>query len=235
MKAFTAAANLIYLFWPLILLLGLRKLFQKQFPLKERLRLAIQRVFIGWLFMAAALAIIYWQDQQPILLLPAEINYFVFGAVGLVVGSITIVSSIHHRRKDRIRLSNTRTLDDLMALSPTEFEKLVATLYKAYGHKAQVLGGTADHGVDIIVLSDNDEKWVVQCKRYEGSVGEPVVRDLFGTMGHEGAQRAYLITTGSFTAQAKDWARGKPIVLYDGDDLVKLIRRTQLHRSKLGR
>jgi restriction system protein len=61
------------------------------------------------------------------------------------------------------------------------------------------------------------------------------VRDLFGTLGHEVAQKAYLITTGSFTSQAKAWAEGKPIVLFDGEALVKLIQRTQLRKSQLGR
>jgi restriction system protein len=109
---------------------------------------------------------------------------------------------------------------------------LVAELFISYGHQAEVAGGISDHGVDVIVQSAQGEKWVVQCKRYAGSVGEPVVRDLFGTLQHEEAQRAYLVTTGSFTAQAQAWAKGKPIVLYDGELLVKLIRRTVNRNSR---
>jgi HJR/Mrr/RecB family endonuclease len=47
-----------------------------------------------------------------------------------------------------------------MALSPREFEKLIATLFKAYGHQAQVLGGSADYGVDILVLSCPAMFWI---------------------------------------------------------------------------
>ena len=94
------------------------------------------------------------------------------------------------------------------------------------------MGGNGDHGVDVLVQTDEGEKWVVQCKRYSGSVGEPVVRDLYGTLLHEEAQRAYLITTGGLTRQAVDWAAGKPIVLYDGEGLVRLIRRTKTAKSK---
>jgi len=115
----------------------------------------------------------------------------------------------------------------LLTLTPDQFEKLIKDLFEAYGYQADLSGGNADHGVDVIVSGDEDDKWVVQCKRYSGSVGEPIVRDLYGTMLHEEAQRAYLITTGTFTAQAKEWALGKPIVLYDGESLIKLIRRTQ--------
>jgi restriction endonuclease Mrr len=50
-------------------------------------------------------------------------------------------------------------------------------------------------------------------------------------MLHEGAQRAYLITTGGITKQAVEWAEGKPIILYDGEGLVKLIRRAKKKSS----
>jgi restriction system protein len=63
-------------------------------------------------------------------------------------------------------------------------------------------------------------------------VGEPVVRDLYGTLLHTEAQRAYLFTTGSITRQAFEWAEGKPIVLYDGESLVRLIRTTRSARAK---
>lgn len=235
MEVLITIANIFYLFWPLTLILGIKKLFKKEIPIKDRIRQAVQGVFIGWLFMAFALGFIYWQDGQPFFLISKQMNHLFFGLIGFITGGITIAWGVNRWRKNRIRLSDTQTLEDLLALKPDEFEKLVATLFKAYGHQAQVLGGSSDHGVDVVVLSEENEKWIIQCKRYYGSVGEPIVRDLYGTMGHEGAQKAYLITTGSFTSQAKEWAVGKPIVLYDGPSLVKLIKRTQLHRSQLRR
>ncbi|HAF48134.1 MAG TPA: hypothetical protein DCL08_02700 [Anaerolineaceae bacterium] len=235
MKALVTIANILYLFWPLTMLFGLRKLFQKKYLFKDRIRLSLQRIFTGWLLMALLLGFIYLQDGQAFFLISEQTNHLLFGLLGLITGGITIIWALSRWRKNRIRLSDAQTLDDLLSLTPDEFEKLVATLFKAYGHQAQVLGGSSDHGVDVVVLSKDNEKWIVQCKRYNGSVGEPVLRDLYGTMGHEGAHKAYLITTGSFTSQAKDWAVGKPIVLYDGPSLVKLIQRTQLHRSQLRR
>ena len=233
MEALITVSRIFYLFWPLVLLVGVKALFKKETPLMDRLWLGTQNIFLGWILMALSLGLILWQGRQPIMFFPQQVNYLLFGAVGLITGSITVIWRFHHWRENRIRLSDARTIESLMALSPGEFEKLVATLFKAHGHQAQVLGGSSDHGVDILVLSDEKEKWVIQCKRYDGSVGEPILRDLYGTMGHEGAQKAYLITTGSFTTQAQEWAVGKPIVLYDGPELVKLIRSTKLHRSQL--
>ena len=233
MEALVTFLRITYLVWPVILLFGIRSLLRKKFSLLDRLRLATQKIFLGWLFMAISLGFILWQDRQPFLIFQPQVNYLLFGGLGLITGSITIIWTVHRWRSSRMSLKTARTMDGLMALSPREFEKLVATLFKANGHQAQVLGGSSDHGVDILILSSDNEKWIVQCKRYSGSVGEPVVRDLYGAMGHEGAQRAYLVTTGSFTTQAQEWAVGKPIVLYDGPALVNLIKSTKLHRSQL--
>ena len=53
--------------------------------------------------------------------------------------------------------------------------------------------------------------------------GEPIVRDLYGTMIHTGAAQAYLITTAGFSNEAKRWALGKPITLVDGPGFVALL------------
>ncbi len=65
---------------------------------------------------------------------------------------------------------------------------------------------------------------VVQCKRFTGrrTVGEPQLRDLFGAMHAERAARAMVMTAGYFTAEARDWAKGKPIELWDIDRIVEL-------------
>jgi hypothetical protein len=42
-------------------------------------------------------------------------------------------------------------------------------------------------------------------------VGDPVLRDLFGTLQHLGVAPAYLVTTGDATGAAREWPRNKPI------------------------
>ena len=81
---------------------------------------------------------------------------------------------------------------------------------------------TKDGGVDVLLTDDRGRQAVVQCKRYRQNVGEPIVRDLYGTMIHAGATHAFLITTAGFTLEAKRWAVGKPITLIDGKRLVEL-------------
>lgn len=234
MNALVAIFSILYLFWPLTILFGMRVLFSRDLSFSDRLRRAVQSIFIFWCVWAFFLGFIYWQGREPILLLPEEFNLFLFGLIGVITGAFSLTWMVQSWRARHIRLTNAQKIEDLLALTPEEFEGLVADLFRMYGYETQVSGGSSDHGVDVVVTNDLEEKWIVQCKRYSGSVGEPVVRDLFGTMNHENAQRAYLITTGSFTKQAVDWAVGKPIVLYDGEALVKLIRRTVKRKNQHG-
>ena len=232
MDALIAIFSILYIFWPLIILFGIRELFSRGYPFSTRIQRWSQRIFIGWIVWATFLIFIRWQGQKPILLFPEMTNYLIFGLMGALTGGITFGWVFFGLWERRNRLSKAQSLEYLLELSPNKFEKLVAELFRSYSHDAHVSGGSSDHGVDVVITTGHEEKWIVQCKRYSGSVGEPVVRDLFGTMLHEGAQRAYLITTGSFTSQARLWAEGKPVVLYDGDALVALIRRTNKRIGK---
>jgi restriction system protein len=69
-----------------------------------------------------------------------------------------------------------------------------------------------------------------QCKRYRGSVSPGAVRDFRGAMAGRG-DKGPLITTGTFTADAKEKATrdgAPPIDLIDGDRLCDLRKRYEL-------
>lgn len=114
------------------------------------------------------------------------------------------------------------TLAELQAMTPSEFEAWVQQLFRNRGYFVTNTPDTADHGIDLKVVTPEGEQGIVQCKRYDGTVGEPVVRDLFGVMEHEKAARGFLVTTGRISEEAELWAQEKPIDLIDGDELVKL-------------
>lgn len=232
MEAFIAIFSILYAFWPLILFFGFRSLFVRGESFLGRVRKSANRVFIGWVVWAVFWIYLRLHSQNIFSLIPQPTNNILFFALGGVTGGISLVLLIHRLHRRRVRLEDANTLEELLALSPEDFEWLVADLFRSYGHQVEVSGGNGDHGVDVVVQTAQGEKWIVQCKRYNGSVGEPVVRDLYGTMLHEEAQQAYLITTSSFTRQAQAWVLGKPIVLYDGENLIKLIRRTQSAKSR---
>ena len=68
-------------------------------------------------------------------------------------------------------------------------------------------------------------KYVLQAKRYTRPVDVAAVRDLYGTVVNEGANRGILVTTSGFGPDAYDFAKDKPISLVDGPNLVAMLRK----------
>jgi restriction system protein len=128
-------------------------------------------------------------------------------------------------------------LNRLQRMDPIAFERFVGELFKKMGYRVEDTRASADEGIDL-VLRRGRGMAVVQCKRYSGSVGQPVVRDLYGVMLHTKSTEAYLVTTGTITQAAYRWAEGKPIHLVDGHRLVEWTRTGRLNydqRPQLGR
>lgn len=116
------------------------------------------------------------------------------------------------------------TVERLYMLSPGEFEQFVGRVFKKRGYKIKVRGKSGDMGVDIEVRGQNGKKAVVQCKRYKHTVGPDTIRELYGTLIHERAAHAFLVTTAEISAAAQEWALGKPMTLIDGRTLVKIAK-----------
>jgi hypothetical protein len=109
-----------------------------------------------------------------------------------------------------------------------ELEQTAAKLLSTLGLQASTTNVTGDGGIDVVAYSESPifaGKYIIQCKDWANPVGEPVVRDLFGVILSEGANKGIIITTGEFTSAARRFAEGKPIELIDGDGLRELLNR----------
>ena len=120
------------------------------------------------------------------------------------------------------------SLDSIRALSWQEFEQLVAEVYRRQGYRVLERGGaSADGGIDL-ELRRKDKTLVVQCKRWKTrTVGVELVRELYGAMAGEEAHGAIFVSSGSYTPDAIDFTRDKPIKLVDGRELVQMLRDVQ--------
>ncbi|MCC6166398.1 MAG: restriction endonuclease [Caldilineaceae bacterium] len=153
----------------------------------------------------------------------------VLGLLAVVTGVPVALGWWRILRRWRARLRGgawpALSLKQMMRLSPSEFEEYVSRrIFERQGYSVLNTRDVKDNGVDILVTDAHGRRAVVQCKRYRGTVGEGVVRDLYGTMIHNDALMAYLVTTGSISEAARRWAAGKPIGLIDGPRLVALGR-----------
>lgn len=104
-----------------------------------------------------------------------------------------------------------RLLNIIKALPPEGFERLSQRLLRESGFQQVVVTGkTGDGGIDGIgVLQINpfvSFNVLFQCKRYQGAVTPSHVRDFRGAMMGR-ADKGIIITTGTFTTEAKKEAR----------------------------
>lgn len=138
------------------------------------------------------------------------------------------VGSAFFGAKRRRLVDQQSNLNSLRAVSWKDFEFMVGEAFRREGYRVEeTLGVGADGGVDL-VLSRNGAKFLVQCKQWrKQAVGVQVIREQFGILTAEGAAEIIIVTSGSFTQDARDFARGKPMRLIDGPELLKLVRSVQ--------
>lgn len=123
-------------------------------------------------------------------------------------------------------LGTLESRPNLMDLSPSEFENLVSNLFTSMGLETRLTRSTKDGGVDVVAFDTRPVlggKVVIQAKRYRNTVGVSAVRDLYGTMVNEGANKGILVTTSGYGPDAFSCAEDKPTELIPGSALLYLL------------
>lgn len=126
-------------------------------------------------------------------------------------------------------------LSVLLNLPPVGFERICQRLLREAGfQEVKVTGKSGDGGIDgygyLEVNPFVSFNVLFQCKRYKGSVSASQVRDFRGAMQGR-ADKGIIITTGSFTSDAKKEAKrdgAPPIELVDGEKLVQMFEKLEL-------
>ncbi|MGW0931780.1 restriction endonuclease [Streptomyces sp. NPDC002644] len=113
---------------------------------------------------------------------------------------------------------------DYDALDGDEFEQAVAALCERDGCTGvEVVGGAGDLGADVLAVTPDGRRMVLQCKRYcaTNKVGSQDLQRFGGTCFtvHE-AHLAALVTTSDFTAPALEYAEQCGILCVDREALL---------------
>jgi restriction system protein len=124
-------------------------------------------------------------------------------------------------------------LDRLKTCSPSFFERVVVELLLKMGYggiagRGEVTRFHNDGGIDGIINQDKLglDMVSIQAKRWEGTVGRPIVQGFVGSMDYIRARKGVIITTSKFTKDAEDYVdriEGKKVVLIDGKELADLM------------
>jgi len=123
----------------------------------------------------------------------------------------------------------------LLKLPPEGFERVCQRLLREAGfQEVKVTGKSSDGGIDGYGILEVNPfvsfNVLFQSKRYKGAVSASQVRDFRGAMQGR-ADKGIIITTGSFTSDAKKEARrdgAPPIELVDGEKLVEMFEKLNL-------
>ena len=126
-------------------------------------------------------------------------------------------------------------LDIFQKLPADGFERLCQRLLREAGfQEVKVTGKTGDGGIDGYGILEVNPlvsfNVLFQCKRYKGSVSASQIRDFRGAMQGR-ADKGIVLTTGSFTSEAKKEARrdgAPPIEIVDGEKLVAMFQKLEL-------
>lgn len=113
-----------------------------------------------------------------------------------------------------------------------DFEHLVRELFdKEFsqdGGGVNITRTSRDGGIDAIAFDPDPirgGKIAIQAKCYTNTVGVDAVRDLYGTVINEGANKGILVTTSDYGADAYEFAKGKPLTLMNGSNLLYLLEK----------
>lgn len=113
--------------------------------------------------------------------------------------------------------------------SPRFFENVVVELLlkMGYGRNRQeagrAIGQSGDEGIDGIISEDRLglDTIYIQAKRWDGTVGRPEIQKFVGALHGKRARKGVFLTTGTFSADAKDYVShiDPRVVLIDGRQL----------------
>lgn len=185
--------------------------------------------FVGIVYVFPSMSI-----ESPLwaILVPLQSKAGYLGTAVAMLFLLTAVLSFAERRRKKRLLDRQRNLDSIRDLHWRQFEELVAEAFRRDGYTViENVGAGADGGVDIR-LRKGGESYLVQCKNWRKQrIGVATVREMFGVLVAESARGVFVVCSGTFTAEAVRFAKGKPIHLVDGDTLMEIVARVRRDES----
>ena len=137
-------------------------------------------------------------------------------------------------KENEVQPESTRaeawSLELIQAIEWKRFEDVCQKFYELKGIRSECTPLGPDGGIDIRLFQDDNQPQiataVVQCKAWGNSfVGVKPIRELLGVMVHEKIGKAFFMTSGSYSDEAKGFAVPNRITLIDGKMLLAMFNR----------
>jgi restriction system protein len=152
--------------------------------------------------------------------------WWVWLGLGLMVVFNLVVAA---RRRRRLARSGIGEVD---RMNGREFEAYLATLFRRYGYAVEHTGKSGDYGADLVISKDQ-QRTVIQAKRYSKNVGIKAVQEVVAAKKVYSCQGAIVVTNSGYTQAARTLASANDVVLWDRARLVKMMLRAQSSQDSL--
>lgn len=106
------------------------------------------------------------------------------------------------------------------------FERHLARVFKSLGYGVHRIGGSNDHGADLI-LTKRRKRIAVQAKCYAKPVGNAAVQEVYAAKAYYKCDGAWVVTNSSYTEGARQQAEPCAVCLIDGDELAVMEARAK--------
>ena len=141
----------------------------------------------------------------------------------LSMGAVLWLKAWFKRRKLKALAHSASDGGVMASLTWQQFEQVVGQAFASRGYDVEFTPEGADGGVDL-ELKRNSGTYLVQCKHWKANqVGVDVVRSLHGVMTKRRATGGYVVTSGSFTRDARLYCKGENIWIITGEELRGLL------------
>jgi restriction system protein len=136
-----------------------------------------------------------------------------------------VVSFVNRVRGIR---SSDAAIDDtppvVKAMEWRNFEFLICGALRQEGYRIDERGGSGPNGEIDLIATKARQRLLIQCKHWKSQqVGVSVIRELNGVVAARRADGGIVVTGGTFTKEARDFARGCRIRLIGGEALQQFI------------
>ncbi len=158
------------------------------------------------------------------------------GSCALIGTGVAVLLSRQRTQQQIHWRDHIKSLNDLIRLTPTQFELITVELLRTQGFRhVRHTGGGGDLAADITCYTPQGQRAVVQCKRYapQHHVGSPEIQKFIGMVRvHHHAEVGIFVTTSTYTRPARTLARQHNFMLLDGPYLEGLVQQFLLQQQQ---
>ncbi len=207
----------VFSLWPLIVLSPIQ---WKRENVLAGMIIAWTLLLSGWLVATSISPRPLWQ------LIPEPINTYLFFLTGMALLAYGLLRELRRQRLMQAIALRTHSASELLDMSGTRFDEMAVELYRSLGYQARRIRDRGRRGGDILLRGRGDRSWLIQCRGWQGPVGEEAVQEFWEEIQRRKANGGILITSGVFSRQARDWAQGKHLSLMEGEEFLQAWRQS---------